>query len=166
MRSIFFFYLILYSFCPLIGQEVTTLILVRHSEKVVSDDKNPDLTPKGYERAAKLEEFLSEVDLDAIYSTNYRRTINTIDPISKTRDLSPIIYNPSQLQNFASQLMEDHKGQTVLISGHSNTTPLLINILAGKKIYENLNDNEYDWVFILDIDSSGNTKIKKLKLTL
>ena len=148
------------------SQDITTFVLVRHAEKMVSEDRNPDLTSRGYQRAAQLSDFLSAIDLDAIYSTDYHRTLKTVDPISRSRDITAILYDPSDLQAFADKLIAEHPGETVLVSGHSNTTPLLINLLLGRSVYSNLQDSEYDWVFVVDLVEKGNGKVKKFKLTL
>ena len=41
-------------------------------------------------------------------------------------------------------------GETVVIVGHSNATPQLINVLSGTD-YPNLEETEYDWVYFVDI---------------
>ncbi len=148
------------------GQDtpITTVILVRHAEKIEGDNPDPDLTEKGTERSRQLSEFLKEVKLDAIYSTDLIRTRATVDPISSERNIRVRIYEPSALEAFGQLIATRHRGQTILISGHSNTTPALINVLTGENTYQNLSDSEYDWVFILDMTSLGNARVKKLLL--
>ena len=38
------------------------------------------------------------------------------------------------------EFIEKHKGQNVLIVGHSNTTPMLVNRFIGQERYEQLAD--------------------------
>ncbi len=59
--------------------ETFTIYLVRHSEKE-SESNNPPLTKCGEQRSEYLKEFLSDVHLDAVYSTDYVRTKSTALP--------------------------------------------------------------------------------------
>ena len=63
---------------------VSTFYLIRHAEKVRSnpDDSDPELNQKGLGRAMHWAEILADVDLDAIYSTDYNRTSMTAAPTS------------------------------------------------------------------------------------
>ena len=80
-----------------------TIYLVRHAEKVLSEDnpKDPSLTPCGEQRAASLEVFLSAVHLDAIYSSDYTRTRNTAQPAAQNRNLETRLYDHKKLEEFA-----------------------------------------------------------------
>ncbi|PSR09222.1 MAG: phosphoglycerate mutase, partial [Candidatus Arcticimaribacter sp.] len=61
------------------AQEVTTYYLVRHAEKDRSDktNSNPELTDLGHQRALRWSSVFDNVTFDAVYSTNYLRTIAT-----------------------------------------------------------------------------------------
>ena len=62
--------------------EVTVYYLIRHAEKDRSDkkNKNPELTKQGNNRAAYWASVFKEVPFDAVYSTDYNRTIQTATP--------------------------------------------------------------------------------------
>ena len=60
-------------------QEMTTFILVRHAEKVADGTSDPALTEEGIARANKIRSMFYDVDITAIYSTNYRRTKRTCE---------------------------------------------------------------------------------------
>ena len=60
-----------------------TIIIVRHAEKV-DDSHNPQLSPKGKMRAQALARHLQDVGINAVYSTGYIRTIDTVSPLAKT----------------------------------------------------------------------------------
>ena len=42
-----------------------------------------------------------------------------------------------------------HKGRTILIVGHSNTTPAFVNAFLGEKKYEDLSDTDNGSVFLV-----------------
>ena len=69
--------------------EITTYYLIRHAEKDRSDsaNRNPDLNPEGKKRAEKWAEVLKDIELDAVYSTDYKRTIQTAMPVADSKEL-------------------------------------------------------------------------------
>jgi broad specificity phosphatase PhoE len=89
----------------------------------------------------------------------------TVEPLAFQKSLYIEIYDPGKLHDFALQIKQKHAGQTVLISGHSNTTPDLIGLLSNTK-QSHLTDTEYDWLFILDVTDGDQYSLKKLKITL
>ena len=47
--------------------------------------------------------------------------------------------------------MTAQKGKTILIVGHSNTVPAMVNHLLKEEKLEQLGENEYDKIFIVQI---------------
>jgi 2,3-bisphosphoglycerate-dependent phosphoglycerate mutase len=147
-------------------ETISTIILMRHAEKEIMDNPNPPLTVQGTLRAARVAEIFGAVEFDAIYSSPFLRTHKTAEPLAISKNLTIKSYNPGELYAFAQQIKEKHVGRTIFISGHSNTTPALINELTGSKQFEAMDESEYDWIYILDLASGGNYSVKKLKITL
>ena len=125
-----------------------TLYLVRHAEKELSADnpKDPTLTPCGEERAESLAHFLSSVDLEAVYSTDYLRTRNTAHPVAREKEIEVQIYDPKNPDDFA-KLLVDRK-QNALVVGHSNSTPTLAGLLLGEEL-ESIDESIYDRIYQL-----------------
>jgi broad specificity phosphatase PhoE len=119
-----------------VNNETFTLYLVRHSEKDLTSDNytDPSLTPCGKQRAESLSSFFSAVNFDAIYSTNYNRTINTALPTATSKDLEIIKYDADKLKDFSKFLLKNK--QDALIVGHSNTTAVLAGLLVGEELGE------------------------------
>ncbi len=139
---------------------ITTFILVRHAEKGSDGTKDPDLKPEGIERAARLSVMLNNIPVDAIYSTNFKRTKNTVLPFASTKGLSVKMYEAFKEEEIDSMLKK-HSGGTVLISGHSNNIPWIANLLIGKQEYSDFND-DYGNIFIVSVVEKG----KLAKVTL
>ncbi|MDG1237301.1 MAG: phosphoglycerate mutase family protein [Flavobacteriales bacterium] len=116
------------------NNEIFTIYLVRHSEKEISSNNNPELTKCGDLRSENLSFFLKDVPLDAVYSTDYLRTKNTAFPTAKSKELKIEYYNPNNLEQF-SKLLKNLK-KDVLVVGHSNTTGVLAGLLIGEEIGE------------------------------
>ncbi len=146
--------------------EAGTVYLVRHAEKVtageamvVADPRDPPLTEEGEARSAVLAELMADTGLKAIWSTDYTRTRDTAQPTADMLELELQLYNPSDLIGFAAQL-KSQPDQTVLVVGHSNTTPQLVEALGGvpgTPIYER---SEYDRLYVVDL-GSGRTELKR-----
>lgn len=119
---------------PSFAQDTYTIYLVRHAEKEVSESnpRDPGLTPCGQERAESIANFLHDVNIDVVYSSDYIRTKNTAEPTSKLKAKKTEIYNPRELESFAKTLTE--RSQDALVVGHSNTTGVLAGILVGEEI--------------------------------
>lgn len=143
------------------SQETTTYYLIRHAEKDRTDsgNKNPDLNENGLKRAKKWAEYFKNIDLDAVYSTNYNRTQQTAKPTANSKNLNITSYNPGKM--YDSVFKANTKGKTVLIVGHSNTTPVFANKILGEKMYENMSDNDNASLFIVTI--SGDDKTSKIE---
>lgn len=130
-------------------QVVSTFYLIRHAEKDRSNAENVDpvLTQKGLGRAMHWAEILKEVDLDAIYSTDYERTEMTAAPTAVKKDLSVSYYDPKAMD--MAKFLEENKGKEVLVVGHSNTTPAFVNALLGEERYSELDDRDNGTLFIV-----------------
>ena len=135
---------------------VTTVILVRHAEKA-SNDNDPPLSAAGTERANELARVLTGVKLDAIYVTQYQRTRDTAAPTAQAKSLTSIVRNTGDTYaaDMAKHILAQHRGQTVLVVGHTNTT---INLLRafGVQNLQTMPESEYDNIFVLtDVDGAA-----------
>ena len=116
------------------NNELVSIYLVRHSEKDLSSDQysDPPLTKCGVERSENLSNFLKDVPIDVVYSSNYTRTKNTALPTATSKGLEIKEYNPQELEDFSQLLIE--RKQNALVVGHSNTTGVLAGLLVGEEI--------------------------------
>jgi 2,3-bisphosphoglycerate-dependent phosphoglycerate mutase len=135
---------------PLIT-ETTTYYFIRHAEKDRTNpsDKNPHLTEVGNTRANSWSNILGEVKFDAVYSTDYNRTKETAQPTVTKNNLEITIYDPKNID--AISFIKETKGQTVLIVGHSNTTPEFVNKILGQNKYGDIDDSNNGNLYIVTI---------------
>tara|TARA_R110000796_G_scaffold252627_1_gene388996 strand:- start:82193 stop:82696 length:504 start_codon:yes stop_codon:yes gene_type:complete len=147
--------------CIAQSTQSTTFILVRHAEKGTDDPRNPSLNAEGKLRAEKLLNMLSDVEIGAIYSSPYKRTKETVTPLSAKLGLEIQEYNPSK-NSFADEALKSYQGKTVLVSGHSNTVPGLANYILGEEKFKQLDESEYGKIFILTVDAIGKAKVMVL----
>ena len=62
--------------------DCSTFYLIRHAEKVRTNksERDPKLNEKGILRALNWKEYFLDKDITKIYSTNYKRTLETVKP--------------------------------------------------------------------------------------
>lgn len=154
----------LFTACASKKETTTTYYFIRHAEKdrTVDSNRNPDLNEKGLARSKKWEKYFQEIHLDAVYATNYNRTMQTAQPTANSKNLEILNYDPRKM--YDSVFQKNTKGKTVLIVGHSNTTPAFVNKIMGDKIYKNMDDNENSSLYIVTIiGEKKESEIKKVK---
>ncbi|MFC1554173.1 phosphoglycerate mutase family protein [candidate division KSB1 bacterium] len=150
------------------ANNITTVFLVRHAEKVADGSNDPELTAAGKERAVELARVLSEADLDAVISTNYKRTRNTAEPSAKSKKLQTEIIpslRTNDLKNYLDETLVKYKGGKILIVSHSNVVPLLIKLIRQEepRDIKNLDDNAYDDLFVVSFTDRAKAEVLNLK---
>jgi broad specificity phosphatase PhoE len=142
---------------------LTTVILVRHAEKASQEDTSP-LTAAGTERAKELARVLAGVKLDAIYTTQYRRVQDTAAPIAQASGVATTVRNvgPTYAADLAKEIVADHRGQTVLVTGHSNTTIAVMKALGATDVAA-MPESEFDNLFIVTIADGAPPKVVALR---
>jgi len=142
----------------------TTVYVVRHAEKAppVAGDTDMDLSASGYARADSLAVQLREAGIDAVITTQLKRTRFTASPVAARRRITPqIVPAGSSVSAHAESVavaVRRHKGARVLVVGHSNTIGPIISALGGPRIGE-LCDNEYANLFILTLSPAAPTRM-------
>ena len=129
----------------------STFYFIRHAEKDRTDpnDKNPHLTEIGNVRAKHWSEILGEIKFDAVYSTDYNRTKETAQPTAAKNNLDIKLYDPKQIDG--QSFVKENEGKTVLIVGHSNTTPAFVNKILGTNKYQDIDDSNNGNLYIVTI---------------
>jgi broad specificity phosphatase PhoE len=152
MKKYFFLFVFAFSLLSACNQDkTTTYYLIRHAEKDRTDktNRNPNLNFEGETRAQKWATYFEDIDLDAVYSTNYNRTIQTATPTAKTKELEIKKYDPRKMYDSIFQAAT--KGKTVLVVGHSNTTPVFTNKILGEDKYKNMDDHDNASLYIVTL---------------
>ena len=148
-------------------QATTTVIFVRHAERAVFPVDDPGLSEAGKRRAAELARQLVDADVvagvDAIYSTSFRRTEETAQPVASALDLPITAYDASNTETIMDEIVRDYKGKIILVVGHSNTIPELIGNMGASKKVPQIDENEFDNIYVVSIPWFGKTKTIRLR---
>ena len=156
----FLLFFILLSACNSNEISTTTYYLIRHAEKdrTVQTNSNPDLNSQGLLRADNWAKYFDSIALDAVYSSNYKRTLQTATPTAVKKGVAVQVYDTNSMYDALFQ--KATLGKTVLIVGHSNTTPAFVNLILAQEKYQSMNDNDNSSVYVVTI--KGAKKISQI----
>ena len=144
------------------GKETSyTLFLVRHAEKQADGSHDPKLTETGKKRSMQLANWFEDKNIREIWSSDYKRTRDTAEPLLSQLGLELTIYDPGNQAALIEQLL--HRQRNALIVGHSNTIPELARLLCGCFI-EDMQETEHDRLIIVSVVDT-NTQAETLQQT-
>ncbi|QHL89138.1 histidine phosphatase family protein [Nibribacter ruber] len=144
----------------------TTVYIVRHGEKAPSSGAmtdDPSLSETGKARAQALKAQLGTAPVKALYATKYKRTQETLQPLSEALKLPVQIYEASDFAGLAAKVKEAHAGQTVVIAGHSNTVLSLVEAFGVQKPFAAVADHEYDYLFKVTLTPDQPATVQVMK---
>ncbi len=137
--------------------EPTLFFVVRHADRVDNQDA---LTEAGKARAQQLKSVLGPLRIKTIYSTDFIRTKETVQPLAESLSLAPVLYDKVS-DDFLRKVKSEHLGQSVLIVGHSNTIGKIVMGL-GAELEPAIGEKEFDRLFIVAIQN-GKTAVIPLR---
>jgi broad specificity phosphatase PhoE len=147
------------------------IFVVRHAERAPLPGQSgaavqgmmgedPPLNAAGEQRAAKLASVLASAGIRHIYTSEYRRTRQTADPLAKQLELTPVIAAAKDPDPLIAQVRRAQGN--VLIVGHANTMPDLLKKLGVTEAVT-IGDNDYDNLFIVFRNAAGKATLVRLK---
>lgn len=157
-----------------------TLYIVRHAEKAEPWPADLDafrpLAPAGEHRAAALAKRLKDAGVAAVYTSRTTRTMETAMPLVNASHV-PLVADdasthPQEMTAFLNGLREKHAhDRAVLIVGHANTIPDLLNHLGATpdcysrlgiaKAGSGLEVQGYEGVWKVDLKKQGCAAISR-----
>ncbi len=148
--------LLLFLFTPWLPSvaPAATVILVRHADRSSAMTADALLSPAGEDRARQLSEVLKDAKIQHIYVTEVRRTQQTAEPIAARLHLKPIVIAQKDVDELVNQLRAADHDETILVVGHANTVPLIVNRL-GAGPAPPMGDTEYDRLTVLFTRTGG-----------
>ena len=90
--------------------------------------------------------------------------LHTVDSLATTKGLATNVYQPKDLKQLGIDITESKDMNKLIISGHSNTTPAMANVLMGSKIIDSgFDESDYDNFLVVNILPDGQKKLYRLK---
>lgn len=142
---------------------VTTVLLVRHAEKNAhAPGGDAGLSMKGMQRARELARALRDAGVDAVYASQFPRARLTAEPLARALADSVRVYDANDLEALAARIRSGHRGQTVLVVGHSDTVAQTIECLTGQRLPED-EAVAYDKLYLLILGPGGANRLLRLR---
>lgn len=137
----------------------TTAILVRHAE-TVGEGPQRQLSAFGIERTAALVKVLEDVSLGAVYVSEYPRSRSMGEAVSAATG-AELIQVPADDTAGLADRVRRRKGETVLVVGHSNTLPDLIERLGGPPVM--IGEDDHSRLLVLTTGWLERTRLLSLR---
>ncbi len=160
MRTIIFWLTLITILAGAAAAQNKTILLVRHAEKMDGTSRDPELSPVGKQRAERLVKKIGKFRPGAFYSTDFKRTRDTLAPLAAKRKKEIQIYDAKKSQDLIDRIMKS-KTKRFVVSGHSNTIPGLANLITKKELFKNLDESEYSVIWLIRLKDG---KIRKVEL--
>lgn len=136
---------------------VTTVILLRHAERLNSTDTT-SLSPEGFQRASMLAHVVGGAGIGKIFVSDKVRTAQTAAPTAAALGITPIQIPVAQTDRLVDSI-NAHRGKVILIVGHSDTVPAVIERL-GISLPPPIVPNEFDHLFIVTLSRCKSTLMR------
>jgi broad specificity phosphatase PhoE len=150
----------------------TVVLVVRHAERNNSapnctalascplpngNPANPPLlAPEGETRATTLAHVVEDTGIQAIYASCFCRTQQTVGPTATNLGLTTNLISQhtaagaADVTDLISQINSNNTGQKILVAGHSDTVPMIIEQLGGGTI-DPIACGEFDNLYVVTI---------------
>lgn len=139
----------------------TVVLVIRHGERndttsCTPPTSNPPLSTAGQTRAGTLTHVGEDTGLQAIYASEFCRTQQTVQPIATQLGLTVNAVSQhapdgsANVDDLMSQVGSNNTGQFVLIAGHTDTVPVIIERLGGGAISP-IGEAEFDNLYVVTI---------------
>ena len=141
-----------------------TVIIFRHADKepeTEGDDSEPDISVEGQKRAVRLVKVLEKYKPARVFSTPYARTVQTVTPLSRIKNL-PIESYDGSLQELADKILASEDKRGIAVVGLNSTNYELVNLLLKEKKYTMTEESDYGKIWILRIKDG---KVKDMVIT-
>ncbi len=149
------------------SQATTTVVFVRYAETLGPSDQNPGLSPRGQQRARELARVLGALDVvasvDAIFTTQYRSTQETAEPLADSLQIPVQVVDSNNISGLTRMILEEYKGKIVLVITDAEALPLLIREFHGSKRLAPIAELEHDNLYLVSIPWYGKVKTLQVK---
>jgi len=144
---------------------MTTVFVVRHAEKAVDGTRDPPLSAAGAARAERLARLFGgshpEQRLEVVYATEFQRTRQTGRAVARHLRVPLEIQPAGDTAALAEHIKSHHRGGRVLVVGHSNTVPEIVQSLGGP-VLPAIADDDYSRLYVVSVGLFSRTTVTEL----
>lgn len=141
------------------GLGARVVLVVRHAETLADGSGDPPLSEAGRARAVSLARIASAYDVESVFATPYRRTLGTAGTAADWLGVRPQAVPipsggiPAHVSDVAARVRASD-GPGVLVVGHSNTVPAIVEALTGIDV-GTIGEGEYSRLFVVMLPPDG-----------
>jgi phosphohistidine phosphatase SixA len=135
--------------CMLNSCTTSTIYIVRHADRLDKSDDSP-LSAEGFARAQALKDSLKNTQIDLVFVTQYRRTLQTAEPLATLKGLAPVVYQPRPNTEIVARL-KTLKNKNALVVGHSDTILEIAKGLGTAPSRDKIESADYDNLLIVKL---------------
>jgi broad specificity phosphatase PhoE len=139
----------------LLAQE-TTIVLLRHAERI-SKHESAELNSNGRRRAAALVSELAPLAPVALFATEFTRTQQTLEPLSRRLGLPVQVRSRGEEQTLAKELLKNYRGKVVIVCSHSDRLAPLLAALGHPNDLAEVRD--YDRLWLVRMGPQGPPRV-------
>jgi len=130
----------------------TTVFVMRHAEQVRDGSRDPPLSAVGQARAERLRAVFGQggkgLGLDGIIVSELRRSQDTARPLAESLGVPVVVIEAGDPAEAARRAVRDFHGGRVLIVGHSNTVPAIVEALSGQDVPD-MDEGDFSTVYVV-----------------
>lgn len=142
---------------------MTTVFLVRHAEKNPHPSGgDAGLAVAGLVRSFELARIVADAGVQAVYVSQFGRARLTGEPAAAAIGDTVRTYDANRNDLLAERIRAEHRGSTVLVVGHGDSVPMVIEALCGERLREH-EILEYDRLFVLSLGPDRTHRLLRLR---
>jgi broad specificity phosphatase PhoE len=140
---------------------MVTVLAVRHADiDLPPGSQDPELNEAGRARADALTHVVGRSGVSTIFTSEFARTKQTVEPSARELGLVPRPAPPAA--TLARDARAGHFGDVVLVAGHSNTIPTILAALGAASVPV-IGEREFDNLFVLTTHSVDGSQLLHLR---
>jgi broad specificity phosphatase PhoE len=137
------------------------VVVVRHADKI-DDSDDAALSSKGEDQAKRLRHVLKDAGISAVYVTQFRRTRQTVAPLTDALGIEPVTYEQTDVDGVVARIRRTHADGVVMVVGHRSTVPRVLEKLGCAERVA-LASDETDALFILTLAPGAPPRLLRLR---
>ncbi|MFN0174001.1 MAG: SixA phosphatase family protein [Saprospiraceae bacterium] len=143
----------------------THFFCVRHAEKDDNDPYDPELSTAGEARAEHLGRIMADSGLDLVFASGARRVQLTAEPVQRRAHTAAVqMYEPGNQEEWLLELLPESRGKKIMVVGHQNTIPYLLNQLNGGGFdFDNIPNYDFGKFFVVATKGIGQTEVMEFR---
>lgn len=152
-----------------LANNTTTVIVLRHAEIAKDGTPDPPLNENGKKQVQDLIKTLENAEIAAVFTTQFKRTFDTGKPLGEKFGVSvvPIEISGQNINDYhnliAERIFKEYAGKTVVVIGHSNTVPPVVQALSGKAVAPIDDATEFDALFVVSSRGKGDGSVVRTR---